>query len=130
MHYIIQIMPRIARPETPEAARVRTALIAHIRSSGRSVNAFAQERNIQQSTLWRFLSGRTKTVTPSIRAVINSLHNFSIPGIDAAAAAPHNARLAAAVDRVCAINPRLSESLASLIDALLDASSDKAPPAR
>jgi orotidine-5'-phosphate decarboxylase len=118
-------MPRIAKPTSPESNLIRQALAQYIKRSGKSVNSFAIVHGIEQPTLSRFLSGRTKTVTPGIRELLDSLHNFSILRISEA----HNARLAAAVGRACAMNPRLSDELAALIDAIVDASnSDASPP--
>ncbi len=112
------------RPASPESDQTRRALAQYITRSGHTVNHFAKSHGIGQSTLCRFLSGRTKSVTPRIQALIDSLHNFPIPRITKA----HNARLAASINRACALNPRLSEKLAALIDAILDASNSESSP--
>ena len=124
MQGIMHIMPRIARPASPESDQIRRALAQYIKRSGKSVNHFATLHGIEQSTLFRFLRGRTKAVTPRIRALLDSLHNFPISRISEA----HNARLAASVTRACALNPRLSDELAALIDAILDASNSDSSP--
>lgn len=126
MRVIMHSMPRIKRPATAEAIELRQALAQYIKRSGRSSSRFASEHGIGQSNLSRFLTGRTKTVTPGIRAMLDSLHNFYIPRITEA----HNARLASSVDRACALNPRLSDALAALIDAILDASQPNAPSSK
>lgn len=120
----MRIMPRIARPASPETDEIRRALAQYIIRAGDTVNSFAASHGVGQSTLFRFLSGETKTVTPSIRALVDSLHNFPIPRISEA----HNARLAASVSRACARNPRLSNELAALIDAIIDATNPDSSP--
>ena len=127
MPLIMHVMPRMARPPTDETTRLRGALARHIKRSGQTVNRFALSHGIEQYTLSRFLSGRTKNVTPRMRAFLHSLHNFSIPSITAVPTKQDNARLAAAVDRACATNPRFGEALAALIEVMLDAPTNRRP---
>lgn len=114
-------MPRIARPISDEAQRLRIALALHIERRGQSANALAKELGIPQSTLCRFLQGRTKSVSPRLRMLVHSLHNFSIPRIGPGGKTDDNARLAVAAARASARNPKLAGLLATLIDAIVDA---------
>lgn len=70
MHIIMHIMPRIAKPHNADLPRLRSALVAYLDGIGVSVNAFAKDRGVSQSTLQRFLSGRTKNVTQTIRPLL------------------------------------------------------------
>lgn len=76
---------------------------------------------MSQSTLCRFLQGRTKSVSPRLRMLVHSLHNFSIPRIGPGGKTDDNARLAAAAARASARNPKLAGLLATLIDAIVEA---------
>lgn len=56
-------------------ATARAKLAAEIEREGITLNALAQRLNIKQYTLWRFLNGRTKTITPDIKDALERLDN-------------------------------------------------------
>lgn len=61
-------------------AMARAKLHSHLQREGISVNALARETGARQYTIWRFLAGRTKTVTPDVRHVLEQIEP-SINGI-------------------------------------------------
>lgn len=63
-------MPRKVVPHTPEAKRARVELTKYLATPGLKALALSKAAGIAQPTLSKFLSGRTKTVTPHIRQVL------------------------------------------------------------
>lgn len=68
-------MPRYAIQESAEAVAARAALRDHLKSQKMSANALARNFGVRQYTLSRFLTGRTKTISPEIRRIIDGMTN-------------------------------------------------------
>lgn len=66
----LEYMPRKLAPHTPEANRARVELTKYLAMPGRQALALSKAAGISQPTLSKFLTGRTKTVTPHIRQVL------------------------------------------------------------
>jgi hypothetical protein len=65
-----EYMPRKAIPYSPEAQRARVELTKYLAMPGRKALALSKAAGIAQPTLSKFLTGRTKTVTPDIRRAL------------------------------------------------------------
>jgi len=63
-------MPRIAIEQSAETIKARRALEAYLQEVGRSQVALSKESGIPQPTISKFLSGRIKSLTPDVRAVM------------------------------------------------------------
>lgn len=72
-------MPRIATEQTAETIKARRALEAYLREPNHSQVALARESGIAQPTISKFLSGRIKSLTPDVRAVMK-VANIGING--------------------------------------------------
>lgn len=70
MHIIMQRMPRIAKPPAPELPRLRRELAAYLEQIGSNPNSFSKTMGVNQSTVQRFLAGRTKNITETIRPLL------------------------------------------------------------
>lgn len=111
-------MPRIARPPTAEAIEARSALARHLSSSGLSANSLASAAGVPQPTLSKFMTGRTKSVTPSIRKALAYAQIKLITGIHASATHVDNRRLRDALARTWDGSASHAEALAELIEAV------------
>ncbi|MCK9685713.1 hypothetical protein [Scleromatobacter humisilvae] len=72
-------MPRIATEQSAETIKARRALEAYLREPGRSQVALSRDSSIAQPTISKFLSGRIKSLTPDVRAVMK-VANIGIKG--------------------------------------------------
>lgn len=63
-------MPRIATEQSTETIKARRALQAYLDAPGRTQVALSRECGIGQYTISKFLSGRIKSLTPDVRAVM------------------------------------------------------------
>lgn len=70
MHIIMHNMPRIAKPPNAELPRLRRELADYLERIDSNANCFAKEQGVSQSTVQRFLAGRTKNVTESMRPLL------------------------------------------------------------
>lgn len=70
MHIIMHNMPRIAKPPAPELPRLRRELATYLEQIGSNPNSFSKEMGVSQSTVQRFLAGRTKNITEGIRPLL------------------------------------------------------------
>lgn len=70
MHIIMHNMPRIAKPPDAELPRLRRELSAYLDRIGSNPNSFAKMHGVSQSTVQRFLAGRTKNITASMRPLL------------------------------------------------------------
>lgn len=111
-------MPRNARPVTREAIRAREALKAYIAQRDVSVNSLAIEAGVGQPTISRFLSGRTKTVTPVIRSLLSYAQIDVENGITRISSVLDNPRVQAALEHAWDGREETAEMLARLIEAL------------
>lgn len=111
-------MPRIARPPTLEAVRARKALKSYLAKEQLSVNALAERTGVGQSTLCRFLIGRTKSVTDTIRPVLRYAHIDIDIGIVNNPNPLDNGKVRDAFSRVWDGSPDTAELLVGLIEAL------------
>ena len=111
-------MPRIALPPTQEAVRARKALKIYLTKERLSANAFAERTGVGQSTLCRFLTGRTKSVTTTIKPVLRYAHIDTDIGIGAGMNPLDNGRVRDAFARAWDGSPESAELLAGLIEAL------------
>jgi len=66
MHF----MPKIAKPPHPQLPRLRRELEAYLERTGSNPNSYAKLMGINQSTVQRFLAGRTKNVTEAIMPLL------------------------------------------------------------
>ncbi len=111
-------MPRIARPISVEVIDVRQRLKAFLDREGLAVNAFALRAGIAQPVLHRFMSGRTKSVTPLIERALNYAGIAPIIGITEQYDVADHPKLRQALRSACDGRAESVELLASLIKAL------------
>lgn len=111
-------MPRKAKPVTLEAIRAKEALKAYLARRDISVNAIAIEAGVGQPTVSRFLSGRTKSVTPAIRPLLRYAGIEAENGITRIGSVLHNPRVQEALEHVWDGRAETAEMLARLIEAL------------
>lgn len=64
-------MPRLAIEETPEVTTSREQLQALIDSKRTTGTTLCSSVGARQWHISRFLSGRTKTITPTVRRILN-----------------------------------------------------------
>lgn len=60
-------MPRFAMPMDVDVIRARALLAAYLAQSNRSESELARISGVPQYTISRFLTGRTKSLTPSVK---------------------------------------------------------------
>lgn len=111
-------MPRIAKPPTPEVESARKALVDYLATTGRSLNSLANELDVRQSTLYRFVVGRTKSITPKVRPALDYVHKLAIPCIIQREGVSDNADLHELLRRSWPDRPDAADVLAKLIDAI------------
>lgn len=111
-------MPRTAKPTTSEAVRAREALRLYLKRQSVSVNALSQAAGVGQPTVSRFLSGRTKSVTPAIRPLLDYANIDFENGITEIGSVLDNPRVRDALERVWDGRPETADLLARLIEAL------------
>ena len=111
-------MPRIARPPLPEVIDARRQLNAYIEREGIAVNALAIRADVPQPTLHRFLSGRTKSVTPLIARVLDYAEIELITGIEPQYDVADHPKLRKALRAACDGRVESVDLLAALIEAL------------
>lgn len=70
MHIIMLVMPRIAKPPHPQLPRLRRELLAYLEQSGSNPTSYAKQMGVNQSTVQRFLAGRTKNITEAMRPLL------------------------------------------------------------
>ena len=63
-------MPRIATEQSTETIKARRALQAYLRVPGRTQVSLSKESGVKQYTISKFLSGRIKSLTPDVRALM------------------------------------------------------------
>ena len=63
-------MPKYAIEPAPELDHLRDQLKHHLQRHKISMNAFAQRHRLTQSTVHRFLTGRTKRLTPAVLGML------------------------------------------------------------
>lgn len=122
MRVIMRVMARKASPPTREAILGQQLLHDYFTQSGDNVNALAQRLSIVQSTLQRFYTGETKSVSGVIQSALNYAHNQLNPritsGIENRDNGPHlmsETDLQLLADRlVAAMEPILVEKLAAI----------------
>jgi hypothetical protein len=111
-------MPRKAKPHTEESQRMRQGLQDYLNRESITPNRLSSLVKVGQPTVSRFLTGRTKTVTPAIRKVL------TYAGIDRLSTIPRitegvdNSRLRAALERNWDGTADGADKLAVLIDAI------------
>ena len=111
-------MPRIAKPHTEESQRMRQHLQDYLNRKDITANRLSSLAKVGQPTVSRFLTGRTKTVTPSISKVL------AYAGINQSSSIPRitegvdNSRLRAALERNWDGTAESADKLAVLIDAI------------
>ena len=57
-------------PVQPAAIAARRRLGAYLRKKAMTPTAFSREVGVDQATVQRFLTGRTKTITPAVRKML------------------------------------------------------------
>ncbi|WP_228894291.1 helix-turn-helix domain-containing protein [Pseudoduganella aquatica] len=76
------IMPRIATNLSLDVLAARDKLRLYLSQKDRSESQLARQCGIPQYTISRFLSGRTKTVTPSVSVVLSYANIGINEGVD------------------------------------------------
>ena len=111
-------MPRIAKPIADNVRRVRNEFADYLKREGLSGNKFASAAGVGQPVISRFLSGRTKTITPALGRALT----YARIAIDEdnlrIASTIDNQRLRAALEKHCDGSDELAEVFASLINAV------------
>lgn len=111
-------MPRIARPHTDESRLMRHLLQDYLTSKGITANRLSALANVGQPTVSRFLTGRTKTITPAISKVLSYAEIDQSSGILRINQCVDNPRLRAALERNWDGTAEGADKIAVLIDAL------------
>ncbi len=112
-------MPNKAKRPQANLPRIRRELQAYLQRIGSTPTAFAIAHGVNQSTVQRFLSARTKTVTAKIKPLLEyakidtniCIDDVSDSGID-------NARIRQALDKVWDGQESTAEILAKLIESV------------
>lgn len=116
MYYAI--MPRIAKPATPECLHARDQLRQFLVASRLSGNQLAHRSGVAQSTVSRFLTGRTKNLTKALEPVLAYAKIEIIQRIDETPEAIDNLRLREALESAAAMGPEAAELLVRLVEAI------------
>ena len=111
-------MPRIAKPHTEESQRMRLELQEYLVRRNISANRLSSLVNVGQPTVSRFLSGRTKTVTPAISRVLSYAGIDQPKTINCITESIENARLRAALERNWDGTVEGAHQLAVMIDTI------------
>ena len=111
-------MPRIAKPHTEESQRMRRELQDYLNRQDITANRLSFLTKVGQSTVSRFLTGRTKTVTPAISKVLIYAGIENSPTIPCITDGVDNSRLRAALERNWDGTAEGADKLAVLIDAV------------
>lgn len=112
-------MPRIAKPPQPNLPRIRKELRAYLKRIGSTPTAFAIEHGVSQSTVQRFLTARTKTVTAKMKPLLEYANidlNMCID--DDASSRRDNALIRQALDKVWDGRESTAVILAKLIESV------------
>jgi transcriptional regulator with XRE-family HTH domain len=111
-------MPRIAKPHTDESQLMRQLLREYLKREGITANRLSSAAQVGQPTVSRFLTGRTKTVTPAISTVLTYAGIERLPSILRITVGVDNPRLRAALERNWDGSAEGAEKLAVMIDAI------------
>ena len=108
---------RITDPAQVDA--LRRALRAHLKQGGLSVNRFSKACGVEQSTVHRFVSGQTQTITRQVGTCLR----YARIDIEKCIEQPpsvtlDNARLRRALHSALQAHPRATELLAVVIEGL------------
>ncbi len=118
MHYAY-VMPRIAQMPSRDVQRARERFVAYLRAERMSVNAFSMRYGLTQSTVHRLVTGRTKTLTPSVRRILGYAKINLIHGIrEEKSTALDNPRIRAALEQAWDGSADTAELLAHLIEVI------------
>ncbi len=116
MHYAY-VMPRIAQKPSRDLQRARDHFVAYLRAESMSVNGFSTRHGLTQSTVHRLVTGRTKTLTPSVRRILGYAKINLIPGIrEEKSTALDNPRIRAALEHAWDGSADTADLLAHLIE--------------
>ena len=102
----------------PDVARASERLRGWLRDQGLSVNAFARENGLTQSTVQRLVAGRSKRMTPTIRRILNYASIEAGSGITHQVPPAHQLRLLRAVEAHWAGHLPTLEAIVSVIEAV------------
>jgi transcriptional regulator with XRE-family HTH domain len=112
-------MPRIAKPPQANLPRIRRELQAYLKNAGTTPTAFAEAHGVNQSTVQRFLTARTKTVTPKMKPLLRYANiEIDIRISDVTIQGRDNARIRQALDKVWDGRESTAEILAKLIESV------------
>lgn len=112
-------MPRVAKPPQANLPRIRKELITYLKRVGSTPTAFAIARGVNQSTVQRFLTAHTKTVTPKMKSLLEYADIDVDMCIEDAVDSGHdNARIRQALDKVWDGRESTAEILAKLIESV------------
>lgn len=112
-------MPKIAKPPQANLPRIRKELQAYLKNASSTPTAFALQHGVNQSTVQRFLSERTKTVTPKMKPLLRYANiEIDMCISDLANSGRDNARIRQALDRVWDGRESTAEILAKLIESV------------
>lgn len=109
------IMPRIATKLSLDVLASRDKLRLYLSKKDRSESQLSRECGVPQYTISRFLSGRTKTVTPSISVVLCYANIGINEGVDQLYSEP---AIKAALSNAWDGTTRGMERIASTLNAL------------
>lgn len=121
MHNIMHFMPRIAKPPHPQLPRLRRELVAYLERTGTTPNSFARLMGVNQSTVQRFLAGRTKNVTEAIAPLLSYAGIEVNSRIDEEKPSPSSAghlRIQQALEKVWDGDDSSALAIAQVIEAL------------
>jgi hypothetical protein len=111
-------MPRKAKPHTEESLRMRQLLQDYLKREDITANSLSVMAKVGQPTVSRFLTGRTKTITPAISKVLTYAGLDRSSGISRITQCVDNSRLRAALERNWDGTAESADKLAVLIDAI------------
>lgn len=112
-------MPKLLQPTDPVVLEARKRLKAYLRQRKLTPTELAKEMQCNQSTVQRFLAGRTRTLTPKVRELLShagiSVEMCMQTSIRSAA---DNRHIRDALDRVWDGDEQSAQRLAALIVAV------------
>lgn len=108
-------MPRIPFEPDPQVEQVRAALRDYVAAKRGRQTLIEKATGVRQYTISRFISGRTRKLSPEIRSVCDYVGIQTDTGIEDPG---DSARLQAALSKVWDGRPETAELLAALIESL------------
>ena len=112
-------MPRIAKPPASNLPRIRQDFGTYLKRERTTPTAFAKQHGVDQSTVQRFLAGRTKSVTSKMKVLLAYAKiDCNMRIADRTDQGLRHPRIHQALDKVWDGQERTAEILATLIESV------------